>query len=85
MNPKRNWINVLAGLLILSAIACNTSKKQEDLASQCCRECLEAFSQSPVAVGAAAAQCGAFTTAKPMSDQCRAYFKDHPQTVAGCE
>lgn len=85
MNPKRNWINVLAILLILGFAACNTSKKQEDLASQCCQECLEAFSQSPVAVGAEATQCGAFTTGKPISNKCLEYFQKNPQTVAECE
>ncbi|PHN06671.1 hypothetical protein CRP01_10265 [Flavilitoribacter nigricans DSM 23189 = NBRC 102662] len=71
--------------LILSFSACNTSKNQEDLSSQCCGECMEAFSQSPVAVGAAGANCGEFTTGKPISDRCREYFKNNPRTVAECE
>jgi hypothetical protein len=84
MKSKRNWINVLAALLILCFTACNTSKKKEDLSAQCCRECLEAFSQSPVGVGAEAAQCGDFTTANPISDKCRVYFENNPKTVAAC-
>jgi YHS domain-containing protein len=85
MSSKRNWINVLTALLILSLTACNTSKKQEDLSAQCCQECLEAFSQSPAAVGAAGANCGEFTTAKPISAKCKDYFKNNPRTVAACE
>lgn len=85
MNPKRNWINVLGTVLILGIGACSTSQKQKDLSSRCCRECLEAFSQSPVAVGAAGAQCGKFTTGKPLSEKCREYFESNPRTVAACE
>lgn len=85
MESKRNWINVLTALLILGLAACNTSKQQEDLATVCCQECQEAFSQSPVGVGASGAQCGEFATAQPISKRCQEYFKTHPRTVAECE
>lgn len=85
MSPKRNWLNVLAALVILVLFGCKAAIQQEELGSVCCRECLEAFNQSPVGVGASGANCGDFPSAKPISDRCARYFEEHPQTVAACE
>ena len=55
-----------------------------DLKARCCTECKAAFSQSPVGVGPQAATCGTFTTGKPMSEQCKAYFENNSMTVSQC-
>ena len=85
-----NRISKIITFLLLSGVvlvlACKTSRQQEeDMSVRCCKECLEAFSQSPVGVGAAGAQCGAFSSGKPISQSCTEYFKKHPQSVADCE
>ncbi|MBI5391448.1 hypothetical protein HZB00_00435, partial [Candidatus Woesearchaeota archaeon] len=51
---------------------------------QCCYECTNAFSQSPVAVGREAAECGKFGSAQPITSDCGDYFRQHPSSVAGC-
>lgn len=50
----------------------------------CCRECTAAFSQSPVAMGPAAARCGHFMTGNPISAECEGYFEENPATVDEC-
>lgn len=76
-------------LLILQlVIACSSSRQnstEEELYTRCCEECRQAFGQSPVGIGAAGAKCGEFSSAEPISQFCRDYFKDHPMTVADCE
>ncbi|HJH27665.1 MAG TPA: hypothetical protein C5S37_13095, partial [Methanophagales archaeon] len=58
---------------------------EEYLGIHCCEECLEAFSECPIAVGPVALMCGKFSSGYNMSEECREYFKEHPASVAKCE
>ncbi|MFQ5620692.1 MAG: hypothetical protein ACE5FT_02520 [Candidatus Nanoarchaeia archaeon] len=51
----------------------------------CCKECLEAFQQSPDAIGVEAAQCGQFSSAKQMSQACITQFENSPKAVEACQ
>lgn len=86
MIPLSRLKPLLILAVVISQLSCHISRQQqEDIATRCCRECIEAFSQSPVGVGAAGAPCGNFTTAKPLSRRCQDYFGQYPQTVEQCE
>ena len=84
---KINAFLILLLILLLGELACKTSEQKngEQLKADCCKECLEAFSQSPVGVGAEGVNCGAFTSAKPLSKACVDYFEKYPMVVSACE
>ncbi len=69
-------------LFILFTIGCTHTVK--NLEGECCIECQESFSQSPVGVGEQAAKCGEFTSAKELSVECKDYFNNSPKTVKEC-
>ncbi len=79
----------ITGLIIMASmgfVACNSGKNQrQHLATRCCKECLEAFNQSPVAVGPEGAKCGSFGTGKPLSGRCAKYFQKNKKMVADCD
>lgn len=52
--------------------------------SDCCIECANAFSQSPVAASSAGVICGRFTSGKPISQSCSDYFNKYPIYVSQC-
>ena len=56
-----------------------------ELQTSCCQECVEAFSQSPVAVGEEGAVCGQFTTGKPLSASCEDYFEVNYMSAGSCQ
>ncbi|MBI2573366.1 hypothetical protein HYV86_05880 [Candidatus Woesearchaeota archaeon] len=78
MNYKLLFILFLTSL----TLSCTT---QPSLNPDCCIECVNAFSQSPVAVGPSAAACGHFMSGYSMSTQCEEYFRDAAVTVDDCE
>ena len=86
---NKNWIYAAIILVIAGLVALFYFDQEEpvttDLKTQCCQECLEAFSQSPVAIDKAGAVCGDFTTGQPISEECLEYFRNNPTTVAECE
>src|SRR3989344_707005 len=55
-----------------------------ELQTTCCQECVDAFTQSPVAMGEEGAVCGQFTTGKPLSEACADYFEVNYQSVGSC-
>lgn len=61
------------------------SSSPQDLQTQCCQECVEAFSKSPVGVGAEAARCGFFNSAEEISSPCQKYFKENQVMVSECQ
>jgi hypothetical protein len=65
--------------------ATEKDNQAKELLKSCCNECSMAFGQSPAAIGKEGAQCGHFTTAKPLSAQCQDFFAKQPKTVAVCE
>jgi len=75
---------VVVVALILFFMACAT-KSPPDVFQTCCKECLDAFSQSPVGVGPAGAICGRFSTAYTYSEGCDAYFTQAQIAVAMCK
>jgi hypothetical protein len=81
---------LLASICLLTIMLASCSKTQKaqntenELACKCCKECSEAFSQSPAAVSPEGAKCGQFTTGNPISKECLEYFEKHPTTVAEC-
>ena len=85
---NRNLI-LIAIILLMAGIGAlfylQEEPSSEELKTKCCQECLDAFSQSPVAVGKSGAQCGNFPTGQPISKACQEYFEQHPTTVAECE
>ncbi|NRB46970.1 MAG: hypothetical protein HRU41_04815 [Saprospiraceae bacterium] len=84
----RNTIpTLLVSLLVFVVISCGVKKAKtaEDLRSQCCKECVEAFSQSPVGVGAEGARCGSFNSAVELSSPCQKYFSENPVMVSECQ
>lgn len=74
-------------LLVFVVVSCGVkkSKSAEDLRSQCCKECVEAFSKSPVGVGAEGARCGSFNSAVELSSPCQKYFKENQVMVSECQ
>lgn len=60
-------------------------EKYRDIQGECCSLCQSAFSQSPVGVGSQAARCGGFTSSISIGEECKAYFKTTPMTVATCQ
>ncbi|MEZ5041497.1 MAG: hypothetical protein R2828_16510 [Saprospiraceae bacterium] len=78
------WI---AALILFSAMmACTLQKRQRmDLKTTCCKACLEAFNQSPVAVGPEGARCGSFTTAQALNKTCSDYFMTNVVMVGDCQ
>lgn len=73
----------MLGLLFI--VACSHTTKDLNLERQCCVECNDAFSQSPVGVGEQAAKCGEFTSAKELSVECKEFFSQKPMTVKECQ
>ncbi|NET34955.1 MAG: hypothetical protein F6K19_23505 [Cyanothece sp. SIO1E1] len=75
-------------VLVFLLLGCGVKKKSaasEDLRSQCCQECVEAFSKSPVGIGAEGARCGSFNSAVEISSPCQKYFKDNQMMVSECQ
>lgn len=85
MNLKTIITGFIVVIIALASVYFLMYDQEPDLRSKCCAECRQAFSQSPVGVGAEGVQCGAFTSAQPMSQACLDYFKENPSTVADCE
>jgi hypothetical protein len=73
---------VFSSFLILLVVLTGCSSQKQ---TQCCQECIDAFGNSPVAMGESAAQCGQFTTGNPLLEECENYFKAEPQTVQECQ
>lgn len=77
--------------IVSGCVPANPSKfppaleKYRDIQGECCSLCQSAFSQSPVSVGPQAAQCGGFTSAYDIGEECDAYFKTNPMTVKQCQ
>lgn len=85
MRSKRLFSTIiLASLLTLLLISSCAKISDEELRFQCCSECKEAWSTSPAAIGASAARCAAFTTAKKVSAGCEEYFKENMVRVTEC-
>lgn len=84
---KNTIPTLLMSLLVLIVLSCGVKKAKtaEDLRSQCCKECVEAFSKSPVGVGAEGARCGSFNSAIEMSSPCQKYFKENQVMVSECQ
>ncbi|HIH42382.1 TPA: hypothetical protein HA246_01935 [Candidatus Woesearchaeota archaeon] len=75
----------LAFIISLLLISSCTKLNQEDLRSQCCNECREAWSTSPAAIAPSAVNCVHFTTAKKVSTECEDYFKANKVKVTECD
>ncbi len=88
-------IGAMVLLLLFSTILSACGKKTIELPEQppykpelqttCCQACIDAFSQSPVAVGEEGAVCGQFTTGKPLTEECKDYFEVNYQSVGSCK
>ena len=73
-------------LIILFVIGCsNVTNKLSGVNTQCCKECKDAFKQSPVDLGDKGAECGEFTTTQEISIVCKSYFNKNPTTVSECQ
>lgn len=81
MSPRLTLLSIIILTLLISS--CTTP--QPSLNPECCQQCLQAFSQSPVAIGPSAAACGHFMSSHPLSSQCEQYFQDASVTVDDCE
>jgi len=84
---KTAYSYLVLGCLIFLIYGCGVKKsaKTTDLSTQCCKECLEAFSQSPVGVGADGARCGFFNSSAEISSPCQKYFKENQVMVSECQ
>ncbi len=76
---------LLSVLLFLSIFVLACQPSQPDLEMVCCQECADAFSQSPIGVGAVGVECGEFGSAKPISKNCIVYFEENPLKVSECQ
>lgn len=79
------FLALISIILITGCIKQNQQNvAEENLREKCCKECEEAFSQSPVGVGPAGVNCGMFTTGKPLSEECEKYFEENVTRVSEC-
>ena len=74
---------LLLGVLFL--IGCSNLSSISGMKNQCCKECKDAFTQSPVDLGDKGAKCGEFTTTQEISIVCKSYFNKNPTTVSECQ
>ena len=90
---KKTLITLLSLLtLTLLLTACGLEKIEipeqppyhPELENDCCQECVDAFSQSPVGVGPSQATCGEFTTGQPLNETCADYFEVNQFSAAAC-
>jgi len=70
-------IDLTNGAIEASAIPCYDHV-------DCCTQCIDAFTQSPDAIGPEVAQCGKFNSANQIGELCLEEFKSKPQTVEEC-
>ncbi len=84
-NMKKYFYLIIIALSFLLTCKNLQLKKEANLKEKCCRECLEAWSKSPAAIGQEGAFCGQFTTAEPICEECIEYFRKHPTTVKDCK
>ncbi len=80
----RNFVSSQDSADINASRQNQSAENDSSLGPRCCRECSEAYSKSPVAMGPHAAYCGKFVTASPLSAECVLYFKGNPSTVSRC-
>lgn len=85
MELKYIAIGIAALAIVLIIAAVFIFSQQKNLGARCCAECSEAFSKSPVAIGAEGANCGGFSTAQPLSKKCKNYFEKNTKTVFECK
>lgn len=78
---------LLLGLVLFILHSCGVKRTSQvqNLQTSCCQECLEAFSQSPVGVGAEAARCGFFSTSFELSAPCQKFFQEQEIMVSACQ
>lgn len=85
---------IALGMLVLILLTACGPKKitlpadepyHPELEHICCKECKDAFDQSPVATSEAGARCGDFTTGRPLSKQCQDYFEVNYMSVSACK
>lgn len=78
---------LVLGMMLFTLENCGVKKNSQtqDLQTGCCQECLEAFSQSPVGVGANAARCGFFSSSVELSTPCQKYFKKNEVMASACQ